>query len=55
MAAMLHPACAFTFGTQAFTEYEGARVGVTSKTWNVSNVNNVTFQVGHTLRPIPSI
>lgn len=42
---MLHPACAFTFGTQAFTEYEGARVGVTSKTWNVSNKNNVTFQV----------
>ena len=44
MAAMLHPACAFTFGTQAFTEYEGARVGVTSQTWNVSNVNAVTFQ-----------
>ena len=44
LAAMLHPACAFTFGTQAFTEYEGARVGVTSQTWNVSNVNAVTFQ-----------
>ena len=44
MAAMLHPACAFTFGTQAFTEYEGARVGVTTKTWKVSNVNAVTFQ-----------
>ena len=58
MAAMLHPACAFTFGTQAFTEYEGARVGVTSKTWNVSNVNNVTFQVNasscrHTLLTHP--
>ena len=45
MAAMLHPACAFTFGTQAFTEYEGARVGVTAQTWDVSNVNNVTFRV----------
>ena len=44
LACCLHPANAFTFGTQAFAEYEGARVGVTSKTWNVSNQYNVTFQ-----------
>jgi hypothetical protein len=44
LAASLHPAAAFTFGTNAFTEYEGARVGVTRNTWNVSNRYNVTFQ-----------
>jgi len=44
LAACLHPAAAFTFGTNAFAEYEGARVGVTANTWNVSKKFNVTFQ-----------
>ena len=44
LAACLHPATAFTFGTNAFSEYEGARVGVTQTTWNVSQKFNVTFQ-----------
>jgi ATP-binding cassette subfamily A (ABC1) protein 3 len=44
MAACLHPAAAFTYGTLAFIEYEDAHIGVTSNTWNVSNTNNITFQ-----------
>ena len=44
IAASLHPATAFTFGTLAFTEYEGANIGVTSYTWDVSNVFNVTLR-----------
>ena len=38
-------ACAFTYGTLAFSEYEGAQIGITKNTWNVSNTNPVSFQV----------
>jgi len=44
LLASLHPACAFTFGTLAFSEYEDAQVGVTFNTWNVSKTYPVTFQ-----------
>ena len=44
MAASLHPAAAFTYGTLAFTEYEGANIGVTRNTWDVSNEYNITFR-----------
>jgi hypothetical protein len=44
LAACLHLATAFTYGTNAFSEYEGARVGVTQTTWNVSQKYNITFQ-----------
>ena len=44
LAAMLHPAAAFTFGTLAFTEWEAANIGVQITTWNVSNTYSVTFQ-----------
>jgi ABC-type multidrug transport system fused ATPase/permease subunit len=44
LAACLHPAAAFTYGTLAFTEYEGANIGVSYLTWNVSNTYNITFQ-----------
>ena len=44
LAASLHPSAAFTFGTLAFIEYEGAEIGVTKNTWNVSSEYNITFQ-----------
>jgi len=44
LAAMLHPACAFTYGTLAFAEYEGAQIGVTSKTWDKSELYPVNFR-----------
>jgi len=45
LAACLHPAAAFTYGTTAFAEWESANIGVNSNTWNVSNNYNVTLQV----------
>lgn len=44
LAAMLHPASAFTYGTLAFSEYEDAQIGITSDTWTVSNTYPVSFQ-----------
>lgn len=44
LAACLHPAAAFTFGTEAFIEYEDANIGITKDTWNKSNTFNITFQ-----------
>ena len=44
LAASLHPSAAFTFGTLAFIEYEGAEIGITQNTWNVSSEYNITFQ-----------
>jgi hypothetical protein len=44
LAACLHPAAAFTFGTLAFIEYEDAQIGITSSTWNVSQTYAITFQ-----------
>lgn len=42
--ACLHPACAFTYATLAFAEYEDNGIGVTQYTWNASEDNNITFQ-----------
>ena len=44
MAACLHPAAAFTFGTLAFVEYEDAQIGVTDLTYNVSQTYAITFK-----------
>ncbi len=44
MAAMIHPAAAFTYGTLAFTEYEDADIGVTFYTWQTSTTFPITFQ-----------
>ena len=44
MAASLHPATAFTFGTLAFSEYEDSTIGVTKYTWSTSTTYNITFQ-----------
>lgn len=43
MAAMLHPASAFSFGTLFFQEYEDAQVGITSYTWRVSSDYPISF------------
>ena len=44
MLGALHPACAFCFASSAFAEYEDSKVGVSSYTWNVSKLDNYTFQ-----------
>lgn len=44
LAACLHPATAFTYGTLAFAEYEDAQIGVTQFTWNTSQKQPITFQ-----------
>jgi ATP-binding cassette, subfamily A (ABC1), member 3 len=44
LAACLHPACAFVYATLAFAEWEDTNVGITSNTWNDSNLYNITFQ-----------
>ena len=44
IAAMLHPATAFTYGTLAFTEWEDTNIGITADTWNSSNLYPITFQ-----------
>ena len=44
MLASLHPACAFTFGTLAFTEYEAINIGINQYTWDVSMTNPITFR-----------
>ena len=44
LAACLHPATAFIFGTLAFAEYEDAKIGVTYYTWNTSDTQAITFQ-----------
>jgi len=44
MAACLHPATAFTYGTLAFAEYEDAQIGITQFTWNTSQNQPITFQ-----------
>ena len=51
LGAMLHPAAAFTFATLSFTEWEGANIGVSANTWNVSNQYAVTFQVRPSFHP----
>jgi ABC-type multidrug transport system ATPase subunit len=43
MAACLHPASAFTYGTLAFKEYESSKIGVTRYTYDASNDYNITF------------
>ena len=55
LAASLHPACAFTYGTLAFSEYESAQIGVTANTWNTSNTYPVTFQLTLTMMFIDTI
>ncbi len=44
LAAMIHPAAAFTYGTLAFAEYEDADIGVTFYTWQTSTTFPITFQ-----------
>ena len=44
MLACLHPATAFTYGTLAFVEYEDAQVGVTSNTFDHSDLYPITFK-----------
>jgi hypothetical protein len=55
LARCLHPAAAFTYGTLAFTEYEGQNIGVTANTWNVSNSNPITFQDTLTMMLVDAI
>jgi ABC-type Na+ transport system ATPase subunit NatA len=43
LLACLHPSCAFTFGTLAFQEYEDKQIGVTRKTYNISEDYDITF------------
>ena len=44
LLACLHPATAFTYGVLAFQEYEDTKQGINVHTWNVSNINPITFR-----------
>lgn len=44
LLACLHPASAFTYGVLAFQEYEDTKQGINSNTWNVSDLNPITFR-----------